>query len=457
MDFSERTDIIDHIEQCFRERGGRILVLYGERGAGKTTLLLQLADMYEAVYYHAVPASELQQAHLVLQQLQAERVQLEERCRPDEKDPYDAVFTALAKHYRQPKVLLMIDESEHILKAGEQFVSKLRLLLNHGYSDTDFLVLLSCSSLSFVANSLGKRLGGCAPFIRGIHKLEGLSFSEVCAHFRERSVEECFFLYALLGGNPAFLNAAGDVQTNKQLICDLFLNRAGAMHDHGLNCLSGELREFGVYATILYTIACGKNKLNDIHLATGFSRAKISVYLKNLMELDLIEKIYSYGAGPRDDSRKGLYRICNPAVEFWYRFLYADQSALFQEEPEAFYERLIAPKLPAFMERAYVRVAAQALSENRIGETAYIVRCEEWIGKSGEIPVIAITEQNEAIPVFVHYGKNALCAQDMEWYAFCCKKARLSQKNMLIFSEDGQESATGGNAHVMSLFSLFSS
>ena len=120
------------------------------------------------------------------------------------------------------------------------------------------------------------------------------------------------------------------------------------MHEYGMTCLSGELREFGVYSTILYTIARGKQKLNDIHLATGFSRAKISVYLKNLMELDLVEKVYSYGAGPRDDSKKGLYRIINPALEFWYRFLFAEQSALVSETAEAFYEKRIQSQLQPF-------------------------------------------------------------------------------------------------------------
>ncbi|MCM1539002.1 MAG: AAA family ATPase [bacterium] len=451
MDFSERTDIIEQIERCFEERGSSVLVLYGERGMGKTTLLLQLAKAYNSVYYHAVPASEYQQASLMLHRLHKEHVQ------PDESDVYHTVFTALTERCKQSKVLFLIDEAEHILKAGEQFSSALRILLNHGYSDTDFLVLLSCSSLSFVANSLGKRLGGCASLIRGIHKLGALSFSDTCAYRNGGTVQECFWAYALLGGNPAYLEAAKAYSSAERMICGLFLDRTGLMHDYGFDCLFGELREFGVYATILYTIARGKNKLNDIHLATGFSRAKISVYLKNLMELDLIEKVYSYGAGPRDDSKKGMYRILNPALEFWYRFLYADRSALSLETPEAFYEERIKPQLLSFMERAYVRVAAQALTEGRVWEKGHIVRCEEWIGKSGEIPVIAITRQGEAIPVFIHYGARPLQVEDTEWYAFCCKKARLTSKNMIIFSEDGQDEEVNARAHVLSLFSLFTS
>ena len=451
MDFSERTDIIEQIERCFKEHGVGILVLYGEKGLGKTTLLLQLANTYESVYYHAVPASELQQADFMLRQLRKGQVQ------PDEKNPYDEVFTALAECHRQSKVLFIIDESEHILKAGEQFVSALRILLNHGYSDTDFLVLLSCSSLGFIANSLGKRLGGCAPYIRGIHKINALSFSDTCAYLVGRPVVESFSVYALLGGNLSFLSAAKAFSSTKQLVCGLFLDKTGLMHDYGFRCLSGELREFGVYSTILYTIARGKEKLNDIHLATGFSRAKISVYLKNLMELDLIGKVYSYGAGPRDDSKKGLYRILNPALEFWYRFLYADQSALQNETPEAFYEMRIASQLSPFMERAYARVAAQALTEGRVWEKGHIVRCEEWIGKSGEIPVVAITGQGEAIPVFIHYGQQTLSVADTEWYAFCCKRARLTSKNMIIFSEGGHDDVVDERAHVLSLFTLFES
>ena len=40
---------------------------------------------------------------------------------------------------------------------------------------------------------------------------------------------------------------------------------------------------------------------------TGFSRAKISVYLKNLMELELVEKVLP-----------GTYEICNAFVRFYF-------------------------------------------------------------------------------------------------------------------------------------------
>lgn len=38
--------------------------------------------------------------------------------------------------------------------------------------------------------------------------------------------------------------------------------------------IAAELRELSVYETILYYIASGYDKLNELHLKTGYSRAK---------------------------------------------------------------------------------------------------------------------------------------------------------------------------------------
>ena len=50
----------------------------------------------------------------------------------------------------------------------------------------------------------------------------------------------------------------------------------------------------------------GKNKLNDIHEYTGYGRDKISVYLKNLIAREIVEKIFSYDVFGNENTRKGL-------------------------------------------------------------------------------------------------------------------------------------------------------
>ena len=69
-------------------------------------------------------------------------------------------------------------------------------------------------------------------------------------------------------------------------------------------------------------IAKGENKLNDLFLYTGYSRPKISVYMKNLSHFDIVEKVVSFETGGWDNAKKGIYRIKDTYVNFFYRFVY---------------------------------------------------------------------------------------------------------------------------------------
>lgn len=80
----------------------------------------------------------------------------------------------------------------------------------------------------------------------------------------------------------------------------------------------------------------GKNKLNDIHEYTGYGRDKISVYLKNLIAREIVEKIFSYDVFGNENTRKGLYRIQDSFIEFWYRYIYQDWSRIDVTEPYEF-------------------------------------------------------------------------------------------------------------------------
>ena len=111
----------------------------------------------------------------------------------------------------------------------------------------------------------------------------------------------------------------------KDNICNQIISRTGGLRYECERLLSEELRELGVYNSILSALASGHHKLNDIYNHTGFSRAKISVYLKNLMELELIEKVFSYDTDGRENVQKGVYRISNHFVHFYFTYLYANR------------------------------------------------------------------------------------------------------------------------------------
>ena len=47
---------------------------------------------------------------------------------------------------------------------------------------------------------------------------------------------------------------------------------------------------------------------------------KETVYLKNLMQLEIVEKVFSVDTEGRDNTKKGIYQIRHPYVHFYYTF-----------------------------------------------------------------------------------------------------------------------------------------
>ena len=133
------------------------------------------------------------------------------------------------------------------------------------------------------------------------------------------------------------------------------------MYNKAENIIGASLRELSVYDTILACIAGGCDKLNDLYLKTGFSRAKISVYMKNLAASDIIEKAVSFETGGWENAKKGVYRIRDNYVNFWFCFIYPHLSALYMMSAEEFYDTYIEPGLNTYLNRYFVGVFMEYL------------------------------------------------------------------------------------------------
>ena len=109
------------------------------------------------------------------------------------------------------------------------------------------------------------------------------------------------------------------------------------------------------------------------------------------MERDVVEKIFSYDSKGYVNSRKGLYRINDSYVYFWYRFIYGQFTALTCMGAERFYERFIQDELKKYASDAFVMVAQEYLEllGNAGGLPFKIVRKGSWYGKNGNVDIIA--------------------------------------------------------------------
>ncbi|MBR4413014.1 MAG: ATP-binding protein, partial [Lachnospiraceae bacterium] len=180
-------------------------------------------------------------------------------------------------------------------------------------------------------------------------------------------------------------------------------------------------------------------KLNDIYLHTGFSRAKISVYLKNLMSLDTVEKVSSFDTPGNENTMKGVYRISNPIVNFWYKFIYPHESYLELMTPERFYDTFINDNIPDFLKEALPLICKEYLTllNKKHGLPIKITKSGEWVGKSGTIHFIGKDEHRNILAAYCALGSDPMNYSEFEWFDYCLKEAKIKADYIYLFSKNG--------------------
>ena len=309
---------LKYLNTYYDREGSQIMVVYGEKNIGKTALLSQFVQDKPFHYYRARSASEREQRYQWGKELSKEEV------KTLKYPSFTEILQSLMKNHKGKKVII-IDEFQYIVKASEGFIGELVNFAHSGWQNSEVMVILCSSSIGWVENSMITKIGSAAYELSGFLKIKELDFEFMIPGFgMEKSIEA----YAVLGGVPGLWKHFNDKISIKENICRNILDPAKYLYGEGQRIVERELRETGVYNTILASIAAGNHKLNDLYLHTEFSRAKISVYLKNLMELELVEKVFSYDTEGKENVQKGIYRIKNHFVHFYFTFIFPNLSCL---------------------------------------------------------------------------------------------------------------------------------
>lgn len=249
-------------------------------------------------------------------------------------------------------------------------------------NNRDVLLILVSSGISWVENRMVSQLGEAARDISDVYKVKELEFKFLREYFPMYSFRQCMEVYAVLGGVPGWWEYFDGKCSVKENVCKAILGRTGGLYRAADSLMLEELREPAVYNTILAALAAGMEKLDDLYRHTGFPRAKLSVYLSSLMERNWVEKVFSLepaetagkksSAGSR--AKKGIYRICNSYVRFYYTYLFHGEGRLFRMSGERFYNTCILPDRDRYLQDSLRKICLQHIEE---------------CGRSGELPVRA--------------------------------------------------------------------
>jgi len=375
---------LERLEQIYKESGNSMILLYGRQGMEKKELLRFFLQQKKGVYYYATQCSEEEQRRLMARTI--ERV-----C--DVKiteNSYEQMFNRI-KSGNASKLVFVIDNFENIVKKDPDFVANIIALKERKRYPGPVMILLCSDSLSYIEYDLPQDAKTLDAKIDERIKVGEVNFLEIVRRFPNYSVSQSIEVYGVLGGVPGYLQYWNDQKSLKQNICEQVLSPTGRLYHAAEDYITAQLREYGVYYTILSAIAQGKEKLNDIFTYTEYSRPKISVYMKNLMEFEVIEKVQSFETGGNDNAKKGVYRIKNTFLNFWFRFVFQNRSSLYVMSPEEFYDTFIQPDIDAYLNRYFIQVCMEYFELSSAVKQLPIVisKMGTWVGKKGDVDIVA--------------------------------------------------------------------
>ncbi len=395
-----------------------LVILYGRYGIGKTTLLREFVKDKTHVYYMGREyAREEQKLHL---------------------DPVIDTIREMAQT-SDGRVCFLIDEFDQIYKGYKDFFVDLAKLFTEDILREHVMFILCSSSIQWVENEMVKTMGTLAMRITNFVKLKEFTFLEMVSRFPDCTTEECIAIYGLLGGVPAYLNHWDLKESIQGNIKQLFLTGDGILAQEAARFLKLDLRELSIYNTILTVLAEDEYKLNYLYQRTGFSRAKISVYIKNLIQLDVAHKIFSFEVEKLENIQKGLYGISDSFLHFWYKFIFPNLSAAQWMDSEKFYGQYISPGIDEYMRLSFVRVCREFLDlMNQYKKLPMeYTTVGSFYGKEGFIPLIARSDEGQIIIGNCKWSQDPMTEDEFDDLIQCMEQTGWEADYYFLFSKEG--------------------
>ncbi len=339
-EFLNRRADLERLEDWWDGGDRNALVLYGRRRVGKSWLFRAFADGKPAVVLVAERRAEGAQLKRFSDQLESYL-----GVRPDLSD-LPALIAALYKLAEQEKTLAIIDELPYLLPTRserryevltavqavmeERGTSKLKLVLCGSY-------IGQMTALLSEASPLRGRLTPLA--------VEPLRFAEAQAFIEDSDPRGRIESYAVAGGTSLYLDelarGRGDLRAR---VCERVLNPRGPLFNDPREILEEELRQPGIYFSLLEELASGGRAIGDLATALGKRTRDLGPYLESLEEMRLVEKIAPVTA--RHAQRDHRFRLADGFMRFWFRFVFNFQEDLRTGlQPKDHYDGEIAPVL----------------------------------------------------------------------------------------------------------------
>lgn len=377
MKFVGRTYELNYLDRLYEQKEAALCVVYGRRRIGKTRLLThwlqtrKLSGFYWVASDTSAKAALRSLSHTLYEQIHGRR--------PDDLNfsyhDWDEWLRELARFVQQQstKVVVILDEFTYAVDAYADLPHKLQAAWDHVLKDLPILFVLSGSQVGMMEDEFLAHRAPLYGRATGLLHLQQLPFRDLRSGFPNYDVESCIALYSVLGGVPYYLELIDPSMSVVENIMQRVMQSPLLIQDEPRLLLHDHFQQPGLYAAIIGQVANATHSPKEIAKNLGLEAGTVGSYLSTLVRIGLLDREVPATERHPERSRRSRYRVTDPYLRFYHRFL--------------------APNLPLLLRGSYRAVWNTIEQHWRafVGTYTFEELCREWVyvaAEIGELPFL---------------------------------------------------------------------
>ncbi len=392
--FVDRELEIRTLDKEYGKKGASLVVVYGRQRMGKTSLISKFIKGKKALYFLATQESESVNRNAFREKA---AVFIENELLAEASaDKWETIFKAIVAYNWKEKPILVIDEFQFLGKVNSAFLSVFQRIWDEILMKSSVMVILCGSLISMMVSqtlSCNSPLYGRRTAQIRLKQIPFRYYREFCPGLsRKEQIER----YAVTGGVPKYMESFSDCTDIYAGIEENILNRTGYLYEEPHFLLQQEVSEVGGYFSVLRAIAFGRTKLSEIASFMEAKATDLTRTLKTLIELDLVRREVPITEENPEKSKKGLYRITDYYIRFWFTMIYPNQGDIEQGNITYVMEKIKKSFVRSHAAFVYEDICREELSA-RQDLPCHFSKIGRYWDKNTEIDIVALNEEEGVI------------------------------------------------------------
>jgi AAA+ ATPase superfamily predicted ATPase len=289
---------------------GQLVVLYGRRRVGKTTLITHWLNAKKGCYSQAIEGSSHLQISQICQDLNP--------ILNSQIQPLNWIqFFELLEKSIDEEIIICLDEFPYLVEGDSNLPSIMQRWIDHNKNKKIGFIISGSSQkmMNSIFLNHNSPLFGRSQRILKIEPMTYIDFCNAC-NLSKNNIEN-FILFSMVGGLPKYWEALSTINKPIELANLLYFSRGALLENEPKRILSDESVEGITPLSVLEAIGRGAHKPSEISSRIGAKQNSLSKIFSQLIDTSLIERQIPFGTNEKD-SKKSLYKISDPMLNFWY-------------------------------------------------------------------------------------------------------------------------------------------